>query len=144
MSSQRVSRGFHRLGLLLATVAFLICGFFSVVLATHDAGRKLHAHQELICARDKIEADNAQANAQASGPTRIGPVEPDLKSLGCSEWSRLVSLKAILDVREEDFSYASALLIPLSIGLLVTLAISLAIYGLVRAIGWVIGGFAAS
>jgi hypothetical protein len=34
--------------------------------------------------------------------------------------------------------------IPLALGLAITVTISLAIYGLVRAIGWVIGGFAAS
>jgi len=33
---------------------------------------------------------------------------------------------------------------PLGLGLAMTLAVSLAVYGLVRAIGWVIGGFAAS
>ncbi len=34
--------------------------------------------------------------------------------------------------------------VPLTIGLATTLAASFAVYGLVRAIGWVIGGFAAS
>ena len=33
---------------------------------------------------------------------------------------------------------------PLAQSLAITIAISLAVYGLVRAIGWVIGGFAAS
>jgi hypothetical protein len=32
----------------------------------------------------------------------------------------------------------------LGIGLAITLAISLGVYGLIRAIGWVIGGFAAT
>ena len=33
---------------------------------------------------------------------------------------------------------------PLAQGIAITLTISLVVYGLVRAIGWVIGGFAAS
>jgi hypothetical protein len=33
---------------------------------------------------------------------------------------------------------------PLTIGLATTLALALAVYGVVRAIGWVLGGFAAS
>jgi len=34
--------------------------------------------------------------------------------------------------------------LPLATGLIITLAVSLAVYGIVRAIGWVIGGFASS
>jgi hypothetical protein len=42
------------------------------------------------------------------------------------------------------FNFAVALLRSLTFGLAIALVISLGIYGLVRAIGWVIGGFAAS
>jgi len=41
-------------------------------------------------------------------------------------------------------SYAGHRLFPLSIGFAITLAVTLAVYGVVRAIGWVVGGFAAS
>ena len=139
---ERVSRGFHWLGLLLATVTFLICGYFMVVTVMDDAGRKQRARQELLCARDKIKASNAEAGLKAVGLTD----NLDLKSLGCTSWSRVVSREAVLNVRDEDFSYASALLIPLSLSLplILALAISFGVYGLMRAIGRVIGGFAAS
>jgi hypothetical protein len=42
----------------------------------------------------------------------------------------------------ETFSYAAHFLPPLGLGLAITLGVSLAVYGIVRAIGWVIGGFA--
>jgi hypothetical protein len=42
------------------------------------------------------------------------------------------------------FSHAASFLPPFTIGLGITFAITLAVYGVVRAIGWVIGGFAAS
>jgi len=107
-----------------------------------DAGRKQRARQELLCARDKIKASNAEAGLKAVGLTD----NLDLKSLGCTSWSRVVSREAVLNVRDEDFSYASALLIPLSLSLplILALAISFGVYGLMRAIGRVIGGFAAS
>ena len=141
-TAQRVSRGFHRFGFLLATVTFLICGYFMVVTVMDDAGRKQRARQELLCARDKIKASNAEAGLKAVGLTD----NLDLKSLGCTSWSRVVSREAVLNVRDEDFRYASALLIPLSLSLplILALAISFGVYGLMRAIGRVIGGFAAS
>ena len=141
-TAQRVSRGFYRFGFLLATVTFLICGYFMVVTVMDDAGRKQRARQELLCARDKIKASNAEAGLKPVGLTD----NLDLKSLGCTSWSRVVSREAVLNVRDEDFSYASALLIPLSLSLplILALAISFGVYGLMRAIGRVIGGFAAS
>jgi len=38
-------------------------------------------------------------------------------------------------------NYVASFLLPFGIGLAITLVISLALYGIVRAIGWVIGGF---
>jgi hypothetical protein len=111
-TAQRVSRAFHRLGFLLATVTFLICGYFMVVTVMDDARRKQSAHQELLCARDKVKASNAQATIP--GLKVVGLTDNlDLKSLGCTSWSRVVSREAVLNVRDEDFSYASALLISL-------------------------------
>lgn len=75
-TSQRVSRGFHRLALFLAAIPLLIGTYFSIVIAY-------------------------------SGSSTEGDV---------------------------TFTQAR---------LAITLAVSLAVYGVVRAIGWVIGGFAA-
>jgi hypothetical protein len=43
-----------------------------------------------------------------------------------------------------EFNYAATFLLWLGAGLAMTLAMSLLIYVLIRAIGWVIGGFAAT
>jgi hypothetical protein len=43
-----------------------------------------------------------------------------------------------------EFSWTLRLGYYLAIGMAITLALSLAVYVLIRAIGWVIGGFAAS
>lgn len=75
----------------------------------------------------------------------LAPPSRDLKALGCSEVSRQVLLRNILDARTpEDFSYAKALVPTLAFLLGITLAVSFAFYAVVRAIGWVIGGFAKS
>jgi predicted DNA repair protein MutK len=63
-----------------------------------------------------------------------------LQKLGCSDWAQTASFREVINAKPDDFSYATELLPPLTIGL----AITLAVYGLVRAIDWVIGGFAAS
>jgi hypothetical protein len=68
----------------------------------------------------------------------------DLQTLGCSDGVQIASYGEVVDAQPPgDFSYAARLLPPLGLGLAITLAVSLAIYGVVRAIGWVIGGFAA-
>ena len=67
----------------------------------------------------------------------------DLKDLGCSGTSRKAAKREILAAKvPAEFSYASALLPPFAFGLGMTLIVSLAVYAIVRAIGWVIGGFA--
>ena len=54
----------------------------------------------------------------------------------------MVLFNDVLNARAPDeFSYATELLPPLTLGLSITLALSLAVYGVVRAVGWVIGGF---
>jgi hypothetical protein len=42
------------------------------------------------------------------------------------------------------FDWFKELALPLALAVAITVAISLSVYGLVRAIGWVIDGFAAS
>jgi hypothetical protein len=64
--------------------------------------------------------------------------------LGCSDEPEEVSEWDILSATPTDFSYAAVLLPPLGIGLAITLAVALAVYLLVRATGWVVGGFATS
>jgi hypothetical protein len=204
-AAQRVSRGFHRLGLLLAAIPFLIGSVVSVGMALENAGsaRQTYVEQtELACAKARLAAvpkkapdnpdksDSARPNRPLSdediwGSTATNrkpdwgkqideagkqtappsaPLPPgwkevpssevsfddlipshDLKALGCSEVSRKVSDRDILDaVAPMDFSYAAALLPDLAVGLGLTLITSLFVYVVVRAIGWVIGGFAAS
>jgi hypothetical protein len=41
-------------------------------------------------------------------------------------------------------NWRTKFVVPLTIGLATTIAVSLAVYGLVRTIGWVIGGFDSS
>lgn len=81
-------------------------------------------------------------------PIEAGEVkvtEPDLKELGCSDWPRTVSVLDIFRARPPDkSSWALNISYYLARGLGITVAVSFAVFGVVRAIGWVIGGFAAS
>jgi hypothetical protein len=68
--------------------------------------------------------------------------EQDLKELGCSEWRRTVSVLEILDARPpSEFGWMWEFLSDLAKGLGLMLAVSLTVYGVIRAMGWVIGGF---
>ena len=53
-------------------------------------------------------------------------------------------MQAALEERQRGFSYPLTLIQYLGLGLAISLGVSLAVYGLVRAIGWVLGGFAMS
>ena len=154
MSSQRVSRGFHRLGMFLAAIPLLVGGTWAIISALNVVSEQ-RSHDEqiaLVCAKKQLAAKatpSDQPAEKSQGPWTFEeftqPITHDLKSLGCSDVSRNVSEREILDARAPaEFHYASALLLPLAVCLAITLAISLAVYGLARAIGWVIGGFAAS
>jgi hypothetical protein len=74
----------------------------------------------------------------------------DLKPINCSDLEGdTISLgEARADLRDKEkareYLWAEEFIRKLLIGFALTLAASLAIYGVIRAIGWVIGGFAAS
>jgi len=69
----------------------------------------------------------------------------DLKELGCWDETLLVSWSDIMgaDVVPPEFSYIAGLLPALLYGFALSLGVAVVVYGVVRAIGWVIGGFAA-
>jgi hypothetical protein len=139
-TAQRVSRGFHRLALFLAAIPLVLGVILSVSLAVKNANEAFTEQPGLICARDyliKYHGSREMALEQA-----IGMI--DLAIAGCSNRSKLVSSQVALDTREEDFDYATSVASAIAVGLAITLAVSFAVYGTVRAIGWVIGGFAAS
>jgi hypothetical protein len=65
-----------------------------------------------------------------------------LAKLGCSELSWTPSAREVLNASSpRDFSFTASFLPRLAFGLTATLAAGLLAYGVVRAIGWVIGGF---
>ena len=67
-----------------------------------------------------------------------------LQDVGCSDKATDVISFGEARAGPSYFSWTSSFLNWLGISLTVAVAASLALYGIVRAIGWVIGGFAAS
>ena len=75
----------------------------------------------------------------------VGIKPVDLRELGCSAFHEYVTYREVFSYKGPDRSaIAAATVKPFAIGLAVTIVISLALYALVRAIGWVIGGFVTS
>src|SRR5262245_20806192 len=69
----------------------------------------------------------------------------DLVKLGCSTSWFMPTVGEIWKAKPPGyFSYTSNFLPGLGIRLVITLVVALLVYGAIRAIGWVIGGFAAS
>jgi hypothetical protein len=122
LSSQRVG-GFHRLALFWAAIPLFVGGYLSVVHAVGEASEPPE------------EVWSRIVEGFGTVPMPLG-----FDRLTRDEQDELVDQLAT-SLRPQwwaNFSKA------LGISLAITLAASLAVYGVVRAIGWVVGGFAAS
>ncbi len=124
--SQRLSRGFHRLGLFLAVIPMLVGGFYSYVYAVSEASRP---SAEI----------NSKPALHIEGYGAV-PLPQGFEQLTKDEQNEIVDQIADSLRPHWWIQFAETL----TLGLAITLAVSLAVYGIVRAIGWVIGGFASS
>ena len=123
---QRDSRGFHRLGLFLAAIPLLIGGTWSVIYALNEAAP---ASSENPPPKSSAATPSSGKNLTIDG-VDISPVlTPDQQN---EKLDRMALPSWRIKFAER-----------LAKGLTIGLAVSLAVYGIVRAIGWVIGGFAA-
>jgi hypothetical protein len=124
-ASTRVSRGLHRLALFSAAIPLLVGGYLSVVYAVGEASMP----PEEVWSRPALIIEGFGTV----------PLPPGFDHLTRNEQDELVDQMAA-SLRPQwwaNFSKA------LGVSLAITLAVSLAVYGIIRAIDWVIGGFAA-
>ena len=140
--AQRVSRGFHRLAIFLAAIPLVIGTILSLGVAVQQANEEEAYQQRVVCAGQHPERWPATTAPKGSlTDEQVGTLS--LKQVGCS------------DREDETVSYAEARNPPqfywwasyasnATPYLIFAVAVSVLLWGLVRAIGWVIGGFAAS
>jgi hypothetical protein len=124
----------------------------TIFIAGNDARDSFRRHQSLVCAHEHTGTPNQpwtlpwDAFVKTQNPFEdLIPIENreiSLKQLGCSN-SEYDTVKFAEALKPSEFSWLSNLA-PISFGLALTLMVTFAVYGIVRAIGWVIGGFAAS
>ena len=140
-TSQRLSRGFNRLGLLLAALAFVvlvpICLYFANQLADQDEAKYAKEKAKLaqfVCVREKMgERPPAKDNYRIYSPEAFGCPGPSILATATAIWDSDPPRS-----RTQTFATFLAMLLGMAAIAVGTL------YALVRAIGWVIGGFAAS
>ncbi len=154
-SASRVSRGFHRLGLLLAAIPLVVgvCFIGYLVWDTFWSARDTYDKMAAeACAKAKFATMRNLPPPQQDLTDQLPPyakslsdylISYDLKELGCSDVYRLVSKSEIMTASDEghvgsfwDY-YASSLPQLVSWVFLRAFAVSVAVYGVVRAIGWV-------
>jgi hypothetical protein len=149
--SQRVGRGFHRLALLLAglvLVAGVVASSFIGVQGVNRARENPEyiEQAEMACAqeavRKKIAPQLRISKREADLPRQVLELKVSLNQLGCSDERKIVTVAEVLDAHAPDaLTYVTAFLGVFSLGLGITVSSSMAVYGLVRAIGWIVGGF---
>jgi hypothetical protein len=132
MSSQQITRRFHRLAALTAAIPLLLGIIYSLCSAYQTANDELNRHHKLVCAREHAGLwPPVSASSGDYDETRGIPL--DLKSVGCSDLDGdLVSFAEARNPPEFNWwgSYARQAA-PL---LVLTAAISLGAYGVVRAL----------
>lgn len=149
--SQRVSRGFHRLAVLSAAIPLLLGIIYSLWSSYQTANNELDRHDKLECAREHAALWPPVTTSSVSDDEQTSSVGDDeemgiplsLKSVGCSDRDDdMVSYAEAANPPEFNWwkSYARHIASILAL----TAAISLGAYSVIRAIGWVIGRFAAS
>jgi hypothetical protein len=151
-TSQGISRGFHRLALFLAAVPFLIGVVLTMLWGLRDANIALDKHQKLVCAHQRAPGTEGQPwtlpwdafEENPFLPPKLDDVSVSLKKLGCSELEYDAAKVGEIRNVAPAFNWFGAFVPLFATGVAITLAVTLAVYGIVRAIGWVIGGFAAS
>jgi|RhiMetdeSRZDD1v2_1073273.scaffolds.fasta_scaffold115733_9 hypothetical protein len=150
-AAQRVSRGFHRLAVFLAAIPLLIGVLFSLGTPYNVVTSELASHQAVLCANKVYQTDRDRfwkivfapiAPGHAVDTLLTGRPTVGLRELGCSQNDNFILVEDAKNPPE--FSWWRRFGEEAGSGLAFAVIASLAIYGLVRAIGWVIGGFAAS
>jgi hypothetical protein len=126
MDATRISRGFHRLALFSAAIPLLVGGYLSMVYAVGEASMP----PEEVWSRPALKIEGFGTV----------PLPPGFDRLTRDERDELVDQMADSLRRQWWANFSKAL----GVSLAITLAVSLAVYGIIRAIGWFIGGFAAS
>src|SRR5262245_1748287 len=138
MSSQRINRGFHRLALFLAAISLLI-GTFAALLLAPDWTAPFSSPKWSVRGRS-LEHHRRLTTIQIEGIGEIDVSPFDKMPFGEMDQAQQQST---VDKIVTNY-WRSKVAIPFLQGFGITIAISLAVYGIVRAIGWVIGGSAAS
>jgi len=152
-----INRGFHRIGVFLACTVFLLSIGVTVFVAVNEHDTPLR-HKWLVCARDKLRVGPSEgttatdighplSEAEVALPYKLPPgyvltETQDLKALGCTDYPETVSTKDALN-ESDGVSWIGAFLSLTSLIVFATgIGLSLAVYGVIHAVGWVITGFA--
>ena len=139
MAAGRISRGFRQLAISLAAIPLVAGLAFTAFLAhsLHGSDKKTEA------ARVERNAMVACARGALKDTTYQWSDLIDFQTLGCSKTSDQWTLGAIRMYVMQPAQNSSVFFM---VGFAITLSLlaSLTVYGIVGAIGWVIGGFMAS
>jgi hypothetical protein len=134
-----VSRGFHRLALFLAAITLVVGSLITVLLPDWTAPFPAKWSFGLVTPQRMPEWTSSDTG---DGPIiDIGGTNVRMPS---NYYDQPLAQQQDLMNRLIANNWRNKFAKPLAEGLAITLTISLAVYALVRAIGWVIGGFAAS
>ena len=131
MSSQQISRRFHGLAALTAAIPLLLGIIYSLCSAYQTANDELNRHRKLVCAREHAGLW-PPVTAWSGDYDETKSIPLDLKSVGCSDHDG--DLVPFAEAREpSEFNWWGSYGRQAAPLLALTAAISLGVYGVVRA-----------
>lgn len=149
MTANSISRGFHRLAIFIATVPLIVGCVIAIVSATDIANREHARHQDILCARERWKPPPEPYNKPgATDEELIAEINHlagvvNLKVIGCfsGSGSENITYEEMRN-KPNEVSWLIKLILPFAFFAAISAVVALVVYGVVRAIGWVISGFA--
>ena len=132
MSSQQVTRRFHWLAALTAAIPLLLGIIYSTCSSYQTANDQLNRHHKLVCAREHAGLW-PPVTASSGDYDETSGIPLDLKSVGCSDHDG--DLVSFAEARDPPrFNWWESYARKVAPFLALTAAISLAAYGVARAL----------
>jgi hypothetical protein len=158
--TERVKRGFHRIGIAIATVLAAGTLTMGILISLHEVGAQQSRFSELRCAYNEARlGQDFKRNMLPPELTAVLTNNPArrilFEALVADEWAREIpigkigcgrlfstaTVREIMQSGAADFSYSGALIFPLGLTALIASLIAFASYFAVSTASWIARGF---
>ena len=125
----------------MAAIPLVIGVFYALTESAHYANRALERHERVTCAHEVYKSDRKRFWRGVFDPENKESTLLDAQKMGCSSEPEPILISEATQP-PPDFNWWATYGEIAGPVLIIAAFVAAAIYGLLRGIGWVIGGFA--